>query len=639
MCGIAGFIDSRRATGQQALESRVTAMAAALTHRGPDADGCFAAPESGLALGFRRLSIQDLSAAGDQPMHSADGRYVIIFNGEIYNFRELRQELDAQQPGQWRGGSDTEVLLAAISRDGLARTLPRLDGMFAFALWDRQVRTLTLARDPVGEKPLYYGWSGATFLFGSELKALTCHPDWRADIDSDAVAAYLQYSYIPAPHSIYTGISKLPPGHCLTLPVDGLQPGSLPVPEPFWNARAAAEVAARNPFTGDDREAADELERLLQRSVARRMIADVPIGAYLSGGIDSPLIAALAQAVSDHPLQTFTIGFDDPRLDESEHAARIAAHLGTEHTELRAETGSVLELVERMPVMFDEPFGDVSQLPTLLLATLARQHVTTVLTGDGGDELFAGYPRYQSVARHWPKNALSQSLSGAIRDWAPCAALNRIGASSNRPPRLGDKLYRMLEDAAAASPERIHEAHMSRWRTARKPATGNRIGYFADPNAAPVLDDTVDRAGFADFMTYLPDDLLVKVDRTTMGVSLESRIPILAPDVVRFAWSLPPTMKIRNGQTKWLLRQVLHRHVPESLVDRPKQGFEPPVGEWLRGPLRDWAEDLLTPARLEESGLDPAPVTAAWREHSNGARDWRFALWNVLMLQAWRAAS
>jgi len=640
MCGIAGLVDVRRSSGPEELNSRVADMAATLAHRGPDGAGVFSQPDVGLAFGFRRLAIQDLSAAGDQPMHSVDGRYVIVFNGEIYNFQEIRAELDAVQSTRWRGGSDTEVLLAAICRYGLAATLPRLDGMFAFALWDRRTRELTLVRDRAGEKPLYYGWSGPVFLFGSELKALTKHPDWRGDVDPDAVAAFLRYSYVPAPSSIYKGVSKLKPGHCLPLSLDAFKSGDTPTPTPYWNARDVAEAAARDPFTGNDREAVDELERLLTRSVSRRLIADVPIGAYLSGGVDSPTIAALMQAASDRPIRTFTIGFDNPDLDESEHAAAIAGHLGTDHMELRADDGAVLDLVERMPTLFDEPFADVSQLPTYLLATLARPHVTTVLTGDGGDELFAGYPRYQAVARKWPNNGVARALSNAVRGWAPYAGLNGIGAASKRPPRLGDKLYRMLADASARSPEQIHEAFMSRWRTARQPAFGDAIGYFADLDAgraaAPLLDGALDRAAFADFMTYLPDDLLVKVDRTTMGVGLESRVPLLCHDVIQFAWSLPLSMKIRGGQTKWALRQVLHRHVPEHLVDRPKQGFEPPVGDWLRGPLRDWAAALLEPALLEESGLDPTPVMAAWREHTNGVRDWRFALWNVLMLQAWR---
>ena len=398
MCGIAGFIQATRSSGEAELNRLVAAMSERILHRGPDDDGTYVEPASGLALAARRLAIQDLSAEGHQPMTSADGRYVIVYNGEIYNFVELRRTLEAEGVSGWRGGSDTEVLLAAISHWGIEAALERFDGMFAFALWNRETRRLTLARDRMGEKPLYYGWSGPVLLFGSELKALAAHPNWAKGIDAQALAAFMRYAYVPAPLSIHEGIFKLAPGHLVTFEVDGLAPGRLPEPRSYWSARDVAERAAADPFQGSPEAAVEELDRLLTRSVERRMVADVPLGVFLSGGIDSSTVTALMQKVSGRPVHSFTVGFDDPRYDESEHAAAVARHLGTDHTELKADAEAPLGLVERMPQVYDEPFADVSQLPTLLLAQLTRRHVTTALSGDGGDELFAGYPRYQAAA-------------------------------------------------------------------------------------------------------------------------------------------------------------------------------------------------------------------------------------------------
>ncbi len=643
MCGIAGYVDPDRSDGPRKLKSVAAGMAARLVHRGPDDRGSFVDADVGLGIAFRRLSIQDLGVDGRQPMRSADGRYVIAYNGEVYNFRELRDSLVADGVDGWRGGSDTEVMLAAISRHGLERAVQRFDGMFAFALWDTRERTLTLVRDRMGEKPLYYGWSGSVFLFASELKALTAHPGWASAIDKDALAAYMHYSYVPAPRSIYQGIFKLPPGHTLTLKLDRLQPGHLPRAAPYWNARTITQSAAENPFQGSAADAVDELDRLLTRSIGRRLIADVPLGTFLSGGIDSSTVTALAQKLSDRPINSFTIGFDDPRHDESPHAASVARHLGTNHTELRADPKAILDLVEPLPEVYDEPFADVSQLPTLLLARLTRKHVTVALSGDGGDELFAGYARYRTAAARWRRaSRLPAPVRSVLRrapTVLPLSALNRLTSIGSKPARLGDKLYRMLTNYGARSPEQVHQGVMSRWRLATPPMPAPAVGFFSDPNAALSLADPAARMMYADAVSYLPDDLLVKIDRATMSVGLEGRAPLLDHDIVAFAWGLPLEMKVQNGVTKWALREVLCRYVPRALIDRPKQGFEPPLGDWLRGPLRDWAENLLQPARLAESGLTHTSVVrAVWDEHQRGVRNWPFELWNVLMYQAWRQA-
>lgn len=634
MCGITGFIDRQRSQGREALDRQVRLMAGKLLHRGPDDGGAYIEEEAGLALGFRRLAIQDLTADGAQPMKSHDGRFVIVFNGEIYNFRELKTRLEQEgRAPNWRGHSDTEVMLACISAYGLDHALDLFDGMIALALYDRKERRITLARDRLGEKPLYYGWMGHCFLFASELKAFAANDAWQPELDQEAAAAFVRYSYVPAPRSILRGIFKLPPGHSLSLSVEGMAVNQLPAPRPYWDAKAVVE--SHPAYEGDAGQAVDELERLLMQSVERRMVADVPLGAFLSGGIDSSLVVALMQRQADRPVNTYTIGFNDKRFDEAPHAKAVARHLGTNHTELYVDPNAPLALVEQLPEFYDEPFADVSALPTLLLSRMTRDNVTTALAGDGGDELFCGYPRYQTTARKWRKKT-GIALPQHLLDHLPFGFLNAI-PGSKKPSRLGDKLAKKVGDNCAPSLEALYENTMTRWRVIDRPCPVSRGGYFAADHTHPMGTDPVARLMFADAQTYLPDQLLVKVDRASMAVSLEVRAPMLAREVVEFAWRLPSGMKHRDGLSKWPLRQVLYKHVPKEIIDRPKQGFEPPLGDWLRGPMRDWAQSLISSEAIQKDGfLDPEPIRAVWEEHLKGQRNWHFELWNVLMLQAWR---
>ncbi len=644
MCGIVGFVDAPPRRTAEEMASVVQRMARRLAHRGPDDEGALVDAPTGLAFGFRRLAIQDLSANGNQPMTSANGRYVIVYNGETYNFRELKEDLQRSGYRSWRGSSDTEVLLAAISRIGVAGLLDRCDGMFAFALWDRQARRLHLARDRMGEKPLYYGWAGSTLMFASELKALVEHPSWIGEIDRTAVSAFMRYSHVPAPMSIYTGIGKLPAGHWVSFDLGNLVPGVLPSPRPYWDARAVAERAAAEPFAGDLDDAADALDRILTRSVSRRMVADVPLGAFLSGGIDSSTVVALMQKVANRPVKTFTIGFGGSRYDESEAARAIAQHIGTDHTELHAEADAPLEAVSRLARIYDEPFADKSQLPTILLTALTRKHVTTALSGDGGDELFGGYPRFRTAAETWSSlsrlSAFSRGAARWAREHVPLRLLNTLSSVGGTPGRLGDKLLRLLSDANDRSPEQVLARAHSRWRTVDTPVEPFGGGYFADSEAWPDLADVEARLMYADAVTFLPDDILVKMDRASMAVALEARAPLLSREVIEFAWSLPTAFRTgeAKGESKRVLRRLVSRYVPHELIDRPKQGFEPPLADWLRGPLRDWADSLLQPDVLAADGLlRPAPVLAAWQEHCRGQRDRNGDLWPVLMFQAWRA--
>lgn len=617
-------------------------MTGAIRHRGPDDEGAWFSVESGIALGFRRLAILDLSPNGHQPMISPDNRYVIVFNGEIYNYGFLRKELLALGR-RFRGTSDTEVMLAAISQWGLLAAVRQFNGMFAFALWDVQTRTLHLVRDRMGVKPLYYGWIGKSLVFGSELKSLRAYPDFRQEINRNALALYLRHSYIPAPLTIYQGLYKLEPGHIMTV-LPGSEAGDERT-EPYWSARAAVEKGVSSPFQGSAREALEALESLLTRSVGLRMIADVPLGAFLSGGVDSSTVVALMQKQSSLPVRTFTIGFHEAGFNEAQHAKAVAKHLGTDHTEMYITPDEACAVIPRLPMVYDEPFADVSQIPTFLVSELARRHVTVSLSGDGGDELFGGYNRYFWGMRIW--NAVGwvplpwrQTAARALITLNP-ARWGRILASTGLP-NPQDKIYKFTEILSTPAREALYRDLVSHWKDPNQVVIGGLELPTAvtDPSRWMKTDTFVERMMSLDLITYLPDDILVKVDRASMGVSLEARAPFVDDhEVVEFAWKLPLRLKIRGHQGKWILRQLLYRHVPPELIKRPKMGFGVPIDSWLRGPLREWGDDLLGERRLRREGFfHPAPIRHKWEEHLSGERNWQYCLWNVLMFQAWLEA-
>ncbi len=614
-------------------------MSDSLHHRGPDDGGLWVDEEAGIGFGQRRLSIVDLSPAGHQPMVSGDGRFVIVYNGEVYSHEEMRLELAALGV-RFRGHSDTEVIVEAIAAWGVEATVKRLIGMFAIALWDRRERTLTLIRDRLGIKPVYWRLDGGWLLFGSELKALRADPLWQPEVDQEAVASYLRHNYIPAPRTIYRGVNKLEPGRILTF-----RAGDAPVENQYWDARAVARAGMAAPLALSDQELTDQLEALLKDAVGRRMVADVPLGAFLSGGIDSSLVVALMQAQSASRVRSFSIGFDEAGYDEAPHAKAVAAHLGTEHTELYVQSAHALEIIPRLAGWYDEPFADSSQIPTFLVSEMTRRHVTVALSGDGGDELFAGYNRYFLGAALWRKlgwipGPLRRGAAGLIGA-VPTGCWDRLAALLPRrfaPPQAGDKARKFADILALADSGAVYRRLVSQWRDPGLllPGVTEPKGPLWDEAIVREFPDLVPRMQFLDLVTYLPDDILTKVDRASMAVSLEARVPILDHRVVEFAARLPLSARIRDGQGKWLLRRVLDRYVPRRLIERPKMGFGIPLDSWLRGPLRDWSESLLDPAGLAEAGLDPAPIRQCWQEHLGGARNWQYQIWTILMLQAWR---
>jgi asparagine synthase (glutamine-hydrolysing) len=643
MCGIAGLLDTRRTAGVDALHGRARDMASTLIHRGPDDAGTWVDAEVGVGLGHRRLEVVGRGAQGQQPMESPSGRWIVTYNGELYNTTALRVELEGTGL-RVRGTSDTEVLVGGLDRWGLEGTLERIEGMFAFAAWDRRERKLHLARDRFGEKPLYYGWAGPVFAFASELKAFHTLPTFEARVDRDAVTRYLRLSCVPAPDCIYRGLAKLGPGALVSLESRAI-PGHLPAQLPYWSADDAIDTACRLRPLDDDREALEVVEAALSASVGARTVAEVPVGALLSGGIDSSLTVALMQRHSGHPVRTFTVSFEDEAFDEAVAAAAVAAHLGTEHTTVGMTAQDVFDLIPRVPEIWDEPFADSSQLPTHLVATVARQAVTVALSGDGGDELFAGYNRHAWLDRVWRAArpvppSLRRGVGGTLRRIPPGAVESVAARLPGRwqvrlPSNKVAKLGRVLE---APSVDAAYLALVSHWEdpvslvpgaTPTTASKGNGQTAAGDPDVMAQLMRT-------DLVTYLPDDILTKVDRAAMAVSLETRTPFLDRGVLEAAWRLPPTTKRRDGTAKWMLRQILYRHVPQSLVDRPKMGFGVPIGSWLRGPLRPWAEDLLSEAALRRHGLlHPEPIRQAWDLHQAKRRDLSSELWNVLMLQAW----
>ena len=644
MCGIAGFL-SRRALDQPP-EAIIDAMTARLAHRGPDAHGTWIDRDAGVALGHRRLAIIDPSAAGAQPMLSHSGRLAITFNGEIYNYGELRARLESGGAPRWRGHSDTEVLLEAIEAWGVEETLRRAIGMFAFALWDRRERTLALARDRLGEKPLYYGWIGGSFAFASELKALARHPEWSQPLDREALTLFLRYNCIPAPHSIWQGISKLVPGHYAVLGPAQVDTRSAPRASAYWSLGDEVARARERGFAGSIDDAAGALDACLREVLRGQMISDVPLGAFLSGGIDSTAIVALMQAISPRPVKSFTVGFEDSAYDEAAMARRVAAHLGTEHHELVLKGRDALAVVPLLGSMYDEPFADSSQIPTFLVSRFARAHVTVGLTGDGGDEVFGGYNRYEWVPR------LARGLAGVprtVRRLAatvagslPAGVAARIAQRLPGAPRVGtaaDKVPKLIAAMGTQGEAELYASVVSHWSEparlvagAREPASRAR----AYPGDAPGLGDFREWMMYTDTLTYLPDDILAKVDRAAMAASLETRVPYLDPRVISFAWSLPVEWRVHGGESKRVLRRLLQRFVPPGLVDRPKAGFAVPLARWLREDLRDWAEALLARERIARDGIfEPEPIRHAWEQHLSGRGDWQYHLWDILMFQAW----
>ena len=681
MCGFAGFlaadawgVDRHAAhaiTHTHAMRVLATRMAQAIVHRGPDDAGAWADAQAGIALGFRRLSIVELSAAGHQPMHSASGRYVVTFNGEIYNHMDLRAEL----PGMaWRGHSDTETLLAACEAWGVEETLKKTVGMFAIALWDAQTRTLHLARDRFGEKPLYYGWVGsgstAAFVFGSELKALRAYPGFTNPVSREALALYMRFTYVPAPHSIYQNIFKLEPGcvlsfnaavppsagALLTAPAQPLRPpatlGAVTL-QRWWSLADVVQAGVQNQFT-DEAQALAALEQRLKDAVRLQSLADVPLGAFLSGGVDSSTIVALMQQQSSQAVKTFTVGFEEAGFDESPHARAVARHLGTDHSELFVTAAEAQGVIPQLPAMYDEPFADSSQIPTHLVCKAARQQVTVALSGDAGDELFGGYNRYFWGPRIWNRLAwlpypARQALGAVIRavpiaGWDTLSRpLNAMLPGAQGIARTGEKLHKLARAIDGAHGlDDLYRSLVSEWQD---PA--QVVKHHGSTSQAPIslLDDPLPAQGaeqpqlrmmFRDSTTYLTDDILCKVDRAAMAISLETRVPFLDHRVAELAWQLPLHMKIRGNEGKWALRQVLYKYVPRELIDRPKAGFGIPIGQWLRGPLRDWAESLLAESRLQTEGyFYPAPIRIKWAEHLSGQRDHTASLWTVLMFQAW----
>lgn len=645
MCGITGFWNGKGVALGEAHEI-LGDMCHRMALRGPDDEGLWVEPSAGVGMGFRRLAIVDLTPMGHQPMRSESERFTITFNGEIYNAPEIREEL-LKTGHTFRGHSDTEVMLAAMEEWGVRRATERFNGMFAYAVWDAKERRLSLGRDHVGIKPLYYGWVGGSFVYSSEIKPLHAYPEFRkygTELDSESVQDFLLYGYIPAPNTIFKSLRKLPPGHILEL--NAAAERSNPIP--FWSLRDVVNAGRRSMFRGSEQEAVSALESLLKSSVKMQMLSDVPLGAFLSGGIDSSTVVALMQAQSSKPVKTFTIGFKEAKYNEADAAAIVAKHLGTDHTELIVTPQESQSVIKLLPDMYDEPFADASQIPTFLVSRLARQSVTVSLSGDGGDELFGGYQRYLFSQKLWGYiGKLPFGVRLSIHNWIvkqDVATLDKrfqsfssLGKLSGKEGPIGHKLKKLAPFLIVKAPEAFAYADAKVQRADdllqgfHEPVRGIEIG---DVDVA----NFIERMMIYDTLSYLHDDILTKVDRASMGVSLESRVPILDHRIVEFAWTLPFHHKVRDGKGKWILRQIFQKYLPAELLERPKSGFAIPIGDWLRTDLRDWTEDLLDSDHLASEGLfDVALVRRRWDEHLTGTYNWDSALWKVLMLQAWRA--
>ena len=637
MCGIAGIFDVERRLSPDRLRGSVEKMVATLVHRGPDDHGIWIDDAHGVGLGFRRLAILDLTAAGAQPMISPDRQMVVVSNGEIYNHLAIREELErAGHAPRWRGHSDTETLIAAAQAWGIRGALERCNGMLAAAIWDGSSGTLTLARDRIGKKPLYYGWAEGVLLFASELKALHGYPGFQPSIDPSAVAAFLRFGYVPAPHAIWRGVRKLPAASLLSISTGA---GAAARPEPYWSVRDAARRGFSQRAT-DQAAYLAQLETLLRDAVSLRLLSDVPLGALLSGGIDSSLVTALMQAQSSRPVRTFSIGFDQPAFNEADRAAAVARHLGTDHTELYVTAEQARAVIPHLPVVYDEPFADSSQIPTWLVSELARRHVTVVLSGDGGDELFGGYTRYRRLARQWDRLSRVPSTMRSTAQRLLATAARHVGVAGAVSRGAGVSAAALAEALDGSEPFGLYRAMISRWaQPANLVVDGEEAASVFD---APVADlDGLEalRLGMViDAQSYLPDDILVKVDRASMNVSLEARAPLLDYRVIECAWRQPASLLEASSDPagKAAIKHVLYRYVPRALVDRPKMGFGVPIDDWLRGPLRTWAQDLLSEARLRRQGLlRPEPIHDRWRRHLRGETNAGEALWTVLMFQAW----
>lgn len=645
MCGIAGFLENQPGdlSGRHEILAK---MAQTLAHRGPDAEGMWQTADGRVNIAHRRLSIVDLSETGSQPMRTPDARYILSYNGEIYNAHALRSEL-AQLGWVFRGTSDTEVLLYALAHWGVEATLPRLNGMFAFALWDEGTRELWLARDRFGEKPLFYAWQNGVFFFGSELKAFAPHPSFRREINREALSQFLRFNYVPWPLCIFRDAWKLGPGHCLRVKL-GQTPGAA---RPYW--RLADTIAQRQLLRvdADDPQLIDELDRMLRRSVGARMVADVPLGAFLSGGIDSSTIVALMQAQSSRPIKTFTIGFWEAAYNEAEDAGRVARHLGTEHYEIYLSLRECMEAIELIPKFYDEPFADSSQIPTALISQFTRRHVTVALSGDAGDEMFGGYNRYFWSSRVWPKLSrmpvnLRRQLALGIQSYSP-AYWDRWFALSNAitPSRLhvrggGEKLHKLAMAMDAKSADELYRGFVAQWRTPSDVLTtaSDPTFFSSEIPASPDGLNDIEQMMYWDAMTYLPSDILCKVDRASMASGLEARVPFLDNELVAFAWSLPLEVKIRGGVGKWPLRRLLSRYIPPEMFERPKTGFGIPIGDWMRGLLRDWTDSMLSESRLRADGFfKPEVVRQQWNEHLSGKYNRQHSLWSILMFQSWHS--